>query len=116
MSKWSTPKAVTALDLSFGQSKMKEFLPEMSEIPEDFKAYYGMGEARKWITIVDDWFFNGIEKLVLKPKAGINEKEAFRHLKSIMSSWEPAHEHKIAGVAWLMSLWFDDIQYEKVIK
>ena len=31
------------------------------------------------------------------------------HLKSILQSFKPKHERKEAGVAYLMSLWFDDI-------
>ena len=114
MSQWITPTAVNDLNMGFGPKNLKEYLPEMSEIPEDFK--YNNVKGKKWTSIVDDWFFSGIQKLVLKPKAGIDEKKAFRHLKAIMSSWEPKHEHKTAGVGYLMSLWFDDIQYEKVKK
>lgn len=114
MSKWSTPKEVTDLDMGFGPRILKEYLPEMSEIPEDFRRE--RGEAKKWTNIVDDWFFSGIQKLVLKPKAGIYGNKAFRHLTVVMSSREPSHEHKTAGVGYLMSLWFDDIQYEKVRK
>jgi hypothetical protein len=47
-------------------------------------------------------------------KEGIDRSVAMRHLKCIMSSWEPQHEHKTAGVAYLMSLWFEKFEYEKV--
>jgi hypothetical protein len=32
------------------------------------------------------------------------------HLKAIMGSFQPKHEHKTAGVAYLMSLWFEAVQ------
>ena len=116
MSKWNTPKEVAALDLCFGPPHVEEYLPAMSEIPEDFKTWGGRGESKKWINIVDDWFFSGIQKLVLKPKVGIDNKVALGHVRAIMASWEPSHEHKTAGVAWLMSLWFDSFDYQKVKK
>jgi hypothetical protein len=30
-----------------------------------------------------------------------------------MSSWEPKHEHKEAGCAYLLSEFFDDVNYKK---
>ena len=114
MSQWNTPKEVTPVDMAFGPKNLKEYLPAMSEMPEDFQRE--RGEAKKWVTIVDDWFFSGIHNLVATPKVGIDQNVALRHLKTIMSSYEPSHEHKTAGVAWLMSLWFDVFEYQKVRK
>ena len=46
----------------------------------------------------------------IKPiKQGISLSLALRHLGACLSSWEPKHEHKTAGVAYLMSLWFEDL-------
>ena len=112
MSQWNIPKEVNDLDMEFGPKDLKEYLPAMSEIPENFK--YERGEALQWIKIANNWFFSGIQNLVITPKIGIDRNIALRHLKTIMSSYEPSHEHKIIGVAWLMSLWFDVFEYQKV--
>lgn len=108
---WLKPKTVGALDLICG-GDMSVLLPKYDDIPEEFKKE--QGEAEKWVTVVEDWFFTGIRdaKWVVKPEVNIHT--ALRHIKSIMMSFEPQHEHKTAGVAYLMSLWFDDVVYEKV--
>ncbi len=37
---------------------------------------------------------------------GVNFKDAHAHIKVIPGSFEPKHEHKIAGCAYLASMWF----------
>jgi len=101
------PHKVTGLDLAFG-GDMAKLLPKYDDIPEDFRR--GRGDARKWIEFQQEWFFRGIKGAEFTPKAGIDKAEALAHLKAIQGSWEPKHEHKKAAVAWLASLWFDDIK------
>ena len=48
----------------------------------------------------------------MKPKEGVDTKKALRHVKAVLGSWEPKHEHKEAGVAFLLNEWFDDVTYE----
>jgi hypothetical protein len=76
-------------------------LPEWDDIPKDFQDWNG---RNKWIKRADNWFCQGIEN---PPEAqeGFNKKEVYRHLSCCMRSFQPKHEHKIAGVAYLMSLW-----------
>lgn len=112
MSDWSKPKPVIDLEVGMGAENMSMLLPQMSEIPEEFKGFYGRAEAKKWVSVVDDLFFRGAKKIKIVPKEGIDQVLAMRHLKAILHSWEPDHNHKVAGVAYLMSLWFDDFQYE----
>lgn len=109
---WSKPVAVSDLDVGMGARDMCVLLPQMKDIPEDFKSFFGRGEANKWVKIVDDMFFRGVKKIEIMPKEGVNSVIAMRHLKAILHSWESSHEHKTAGVAYLMSLWFDDFKYE----
>lgn len=111
MSKWDKPVDMSLMDSAFG--KMGLLLPRWEEIPEEFKSFGGTGTvAKKWIKVVDDVFFRGIKIVEAIPKNGIDKKVAIRHLTSILHSWEPKHEHKTAGVAYLMSLWFDEFKYE----
>lgn len=101
---------VDALDVAFGGNAMK-ILPPMSEIPDDFKRERGV--AQKWTTLVSDWFFCGIKDVKYTPKPGVDTKAAIAAIKCCMGSWEPAHEHKEAGCAFLLSEWFEDVTYTK---
>jgi hypothetical protein len=93
---------VDGLDTVFGNIK---HLPAMKDIPEEFKTGY---RSNKWIAAQMDWFFKGIKPTSLIPKEGVDRGKAIRALQAIQCSFEPSHEHKEAGVAYLMSLWFDD--------
>lgn len=89
------------LDLAFG-GRMKDLLPEYSTLPGNFRS-----GNDPFTPLVNKWFFSGLEKKALKVKEGIDESDAWRHMKAIMGSFEPSHEHKTAGVAYLMSQWFE---------
>ena len=56
----------------------------------------------KWEKAVSTWFFSGIEKSAFKVKDGIDANKAFQHLRSIIGSWLPKHEHKTEAAAFLM--------------
>jgi len=112
---WDKPHILSDLDVAFGPSGegMKKILPAWEEIPEDFKWYDGRGEAKKWVQSVDDIFFSGVELKVVVMKPDVDRKVAMRHLQCVLHSFEPSHEHKTAGVAYLMSLWFERFDYVK---
>ena len=84
---------------------VSRLMPAWEDIPEEFK--YGKG---KWSKIASDWFFNGLKKLPFKPKEGVNQSNALRHLKTVLGSFDPEHGHKIAAVAYLLSQWFEDAE------
>jgi hypothetical protein len=99
--KWVSPLAVSKLDIAFG-GRMKELLPSYNEIPDEFKDNY-----HPWCHWQSKWFFSGLAKQdIPETKAGIDKDAAMRHLAAIQGSFEPKHEHKEAGVAYLASLWF----------
>ena len=95
------PQDVDELDMAFG-GKMKLLLPAYEDIPEEFKDWNRETVWNKWQS---GWFYSGLKRYPVA-KEGINLKKAMRHLAAIQSSWEPQHEHKSSGVAWLASLWF----------
>jgi hypothetical protein len=100
---------VTQLDLAFSGSKGLELLPPWEKIPEEFKQGH-----TKWNTLFNDWFFSGLrEGAVFFPKEGIDKAKALRHLRCCMTSYALQHEHKEAGVAYLLSEWFDEVKYEE---
>lgn len=98
--RWAKPKPVSQLDMAFGAAggNLDDYLPPMAEIPK---------VDGKWVDFQQTWFFKGLKDANLIPKEGIDLGLAIRHLKTIQGSYEPKHEHKMAGVAYLASLWFD---------
>ena len=81
------------------------WLPPYEEIPAEFKKL-----GNKWAKLVSSWFFNGLDPSTeFHPKSGINKSEAIRHVGRCLRSFEPQHEHKEAGCAYLMSMWFEKV-------
>lgn len=104
MEQWDHPQDVDGLELDFG-GDMKKLLPPWSDIPEEFKSNH-----EKWNKVVWEWFYRGLAGAVFAPKPGINEGKAIRHIGAIMKSWQPKHEHKTAGCAFLLSRFFSDVK------
>lgn len=102
---WSKPQPVSRIDAAFG-GDMRRLLPKEDDIPKDFRRH----EGTKWNKIQARWFFFGLPKETkFVPKEGIETAVALNHLGTIQRSFEPRHQHKEAAVAWLMSLWFEDV-------
>jgi len=102
------PKPVDRATAAFGASRIDDYLPAWDSIPDEFKQYNGT----KWNKVFSDWFYCGLAKAEWKPKSGIETSTALAHIRACMASWEPGHEHKEAGVAYLLSLWFENVKYE----
>ena len=100
------PIKVTDLDIAFG-TNIEKLLPTMEEIPKEFKD----GNS-KWNKVASDWFFNGLNNCKWNPKDGVVTNDALRHIKAVMGSFQPSHEHKEAGCAYLLSEFFNDVEYE----
>lgn len=98
---------VTGLDLAFGGS-IKKLLPSYEEIPKEFKKFAG---GPKWNSVVSDWFYKGIKGAKWIPKEGIDTNKALKHVQACLTSFEPSHEHKMAGCAYLLSEFFKDVTY-----
>ena len=98
MADWSKPQEVDRVTMVFG-GDMERLLPPMAEIPAEFKR-----DSNPWVKWQMSWFFRGLEKFP-EAKPGIDGGAAAVHLKTIQGSFEPAHEHKTAAVAWLASQW-----------
>lgn len=102
MTDFSKPHPVTEIDLAF-PARALELMPAMADIPK---------VDAKWLAFQSDWFAFGLPddtEMDLQP--GIDGNEAMRHLRVIQSSYAPKHEHKVAAVAYLASLWFVDVRY-----
>lgn len=93
------PKEVSGLNFAF-PSKVIELglLPKWEDIPEEFRR-----EDNRWNTMANALFF-GKAKLP-EFKEGIKRAVAGKHIAACLRSYEPKHEHKMAGVGWLLSQW-----------
>lgn len=85
-------------------------LPDYDTIPDEFKNW---NNKNKWGQFVTDIFFHGIKKLEMKPKEGVDVKRVHRWMMAHLHTWSCKHEHKEAGIAYQLSLWLDDIIWEK---
>lgn len=93
-------REVSDLDMAFGGGT-RDLMPAWEDIPKEFKDGHGM-----WNKFMRNWFYSGLASYDLKPRDGVDVTKALRHLKTILRSFEPKHEHKEADVAYLASLWF----------
>lgn len=100
---WSKPKEVDDVTLAFPARVCGTLLPLMGEIPEQFHRHNGT----RWNELASKWFMFGLPReSELYCRDGVDGNKALRHLGACLGSFEPAHEHKEAGVAYLMSLFF----------
>lgn len=114
---------VDEVDVVFG-TKAMSILPPYRDIPDEFKVMsessaFGKthrtspngATASEWLQVVSDWFFRGLKGAKWKPKPGIDVKKALCAVKCCIGSFEPSHEHKESGCAYLLSQWFDGVEY-----
>ena len=101
------PQELDDLSVAF-PANVTSLMPDKANIPEDI-----IQGRSKWCRVTRDWFFSGLRDAKWKPKKGIDEEKALRHVGTILGSWEPKHEDKEAAVAYLLSLWFEDVSYTK---
>lgn len=89
---------ITDAEMAFGTTKL---LVTRAELPED-------RDTSKWNKLFSDMFFCGLTELDITPKEGVDINAALKCVKAHMGSWEPKHEDKEDGVAFMMSVLFED--------
>lgn len=95
---------VSDLDLAFPANVM-HLTPAYKDISDDFK------RNGKWNQIFNKWFFSGLPKETkFIPNEGVDASKAMRHIRCVMGSFQPKHEHKSAAISFLLSEWFTDIE------
>lgn len=100
MMKWK-PLEVTVADIAFGPPNIEQMLPPYNEIPDKFKQMY-----EPWNKFWSKIFFEGGDASWIEAVDGIDREQALQHLQAVLGSFAPSHERKIAGIAYLSSLWF----------
>lgn len=97
---------LTKLDLAF-PANVIHMMPPYAELRT---ANYP--RKRELEALVSRWFFSGMKNLKTKPREGVDVTKALAHLKCVLSSFEPSHEHKTAAVAFLINEWFEEFSGE----
>lgn len=92
---------ISDVEVVFGTTKL---LAKRADIPEEFTF---MGHS-KWNKLFSDMFYCGLKELNITPKEGIDVNAALKCIKAHMGSFEPKHENKEIGVAYMMSILFED--------
>jgi hypothetical protein len=102
------PKEITDLDLAFpGPVIDLGLLPKWEDIPEEFR-----NRDNEWAKAASKLFFKGGKGLAFKE--GVAVVKAKRHIAACLRSYQPKHEHKIAGVGWLLSQWLKSSKVEEL--
>jgi hypothetical protein len=101
---------LSEIDVAFGSVK---HMPKYEDIPESFRRYHGDVH----VDAIESWFYHGgtieapdtlkLKSGSFKARTGVDFSGALRAIKAILGSFEPKHEHKIAGCAFLLSEWFE---------
>ena len=98
MKKYLQPTPIDAATAACPATVIGTLLPERTDIPAEFKSHHN-----PYAQLATKWFFSGITAIAFHEH--IDANTAGRHLQACLGSFEPKHQHKIAGVAYLMSLW-----------
>ena len=101
------PQEIDDLTLAF-PTTVTSLMPNKADIPEDI-----IRGRSIWCQVTSDWFFSGLRNVNWRPREGVDQTKALRHIQAILGSWEPKHEDKEAAVAYLLSQWFEDVSYTK---
>jgi hypothetical protein len=94
------PENINNLDIAFGNI---DHMPSYDTVPDQYKVLQG----NPYVDLVKKWFYDGLDDLsILEPKDGINKVLALAAIRSVLCSYEPKHEHKMAACAYMLSEWF----------
>lgn len=99
------PQEVHPVLAAFPARVIGTLLPNFDAIPDEFKSLHG-----PWATLISRWFAGVLpDDIGFHPKPGINAAQAWKHISTCLASYEPKHEHKIAGCAYLASCFFEKV-------
>lgn len=101
LSDYSKPHEVSDLMIAF-PATLGELLPPY-ELTRDWEK---TPEAAPFLKAVQTWFYAGLSpESEFDLKDDIDGELMLRHLKCVLGSFEPKHEHKMAGAAYLLAQW-----------
>lgn len=103
------PHTIDEVTMAF-PADVENLMVPYKDIPEEFR---DLNKENIWIKLISDWFNLGLkDNCQFFPVQDIDPEKAYRHIKAILGSYQPKHEHKIACCAYLASLWFKKVEYK----
>jgi hypothetical protein len=93
------PAETSDAEIAFGSCT----IPPISDVPEPFRSDYYSNE---WCKIAEGLFYAGGDVSEWVAIDGVDRDAAIAHFRSVLGSWEPKHEHKMAICGWMLSMWF----------
>jgi hypothetical protein len=96
---------VTDADVAF-PARVIHLMPPYEELVEKRTDR----EHRRLEGVVQRIFFEGGNTDRWVAKEGVDKRDAIRQIRCILASFEPSHEHKIAGIAFLLGEWFEGVE------
>ena len=96
---------VTDAEMAFPAQVIGKFLPDWDAIPAGFKE-----RNDPWSACADRLFFQGTGGFNFYAKDGVSAEKAYRMVAACLGSYEPKHQHKIAGVAYLLATFFEKVE------
>lgn len=100
------PQSVSDVLMAF-PGDIGHLIPDPMAIPDEFWESSG----NDWVEFIGRWFASGLTADTRAFLAqDIDGNTAFRHLKTVLGSYQPKHEHKSAGLAFLCSRWFHGVE------
>lgn len=101
------------IDVAFGNVK---HLPKYDTLEDDFR-----NMSHPCCRAVSMWFYKGaeaapngngikIDGTVYRAREGVDVHKALAAIKAALGSFEPKHEHKIAGCGFMLNEWFEAVK------
>ncbi len=104
--KWAQPIAIPKSMQVFPARVTGVYLPPIDEVPDEFQ--HGQTKWEKFVSTMFYMGWDGVNPTLVK-REGVDAEAGFLQVRTVLGSFEPKHEHKEAGAAYLLSLFFEDI-------
>ena len=108
--KFDKPVEIDEITAVFASNIVGTLIPKRDDLPEEFRKSW---HSNEWCTVASLWFAQGAKKSDFHPKEDIDLDKALRHVKVVLGSFEPSHEHKIGAAGYLMKQFFKKIEYTR---
>lgn len=105
MSKWDDPQVISDVMFAF-PADVTGLLPAENEIPEEY-----WDANNKWHRLAGEIMFDRLSDATITEREDLDRDTTVRHIFAVLRSFQPKHEHKIAGTAFLLSRFYKDIEF-----
>jgi len=103
---------VSDVEAIFPANVVGSILPAKEDIPEEFHSKWHYNSFKPCHTAESIFFKGGMMEdygYRLKKELEPQRRMVYRALQAALRSFEPSHEHKIVGVGYMISEWFEEI-------